>query len=187
MTRYCWTLLLLASLGASGCASPKGATTEERRDFIQYMRKDALSDLYQQVPGAENQVKNAPAYAVFSNVGVSLLLLGGGQGYGVVVDGKTGESTYMKMAQLTAGPGVGLKDFRAVFIFNNRGAVDRFVSRGWQWGGEAEAGFKSGPKGSEVGAVAVSGDLTVYQFTKAGVQLRAMVPLTKYWQYYDLN
>ena len=82
---------------------------------------------------------------------------------------------------------VGLKDFRAVFIFNNRQAAARFISRGWQWGGEAEAGFKSGPKGKEVGAVTASGDLTVYQFTKAGVQLRAMVPLTKYWQYYDLN
>jgi lipid-binding SYLF domain-containing protein len=180
--------LAAVMLLAGGCATPDGSTGQDKQNAILNMRYDTLNTLFQQQPAARNEIQAAPGYAVFSNVGVSVLILGTGQGYGVVVDNQKKQPTYMKMAQASVGLGIGLKDFRAVFVFRDRETMTRFVDNGWEFGGEAEAGVKSGDKGGEVGgADSFKNGIKVYQMTEAGVVLRAAVPMTKYWRYDELN
>ncbi len=175
-------------LSAGGCATASGDTNQEKRSTIWNMKNETLATLYQQQPSAKAEIQRAPGYAVFSNVGVGLLILGSGQGYGVAVDNRTGNPTYMKMAQGSVGLGVGLKDFRAVFVFQDAAVFRRFVEKGWDFGGEAEAGAKSGDKGGQLGtAGSLTNGIRVYQLTDAGVVLRAAVPLTKYYWYDELN
>ena len=75
----------------------------------------------------------------------------GGDGYGVAVENSNGKKTYMKMNFIGVGPGIGLKDFRAVFIFRNKHVFNDFVEKGWEFGGQADAAAKSGEKGMAVG------------------------------------
>lgn len=79
-----------------------------------------------------------PGYAVFSNLGVKILLAGSGSGKGIAVNNKSKKETFMKMLQVQAGLGIGVKKFRVVFVFDNEKALDSFVNAGWQLGGNPQ-------------------------------------------------
>jgi lipid-binding SYLF domain-containing protein len=132
-------------------------------------------------------IKEAAGYGVFSNVNINLLIASAGQGFGVVVDNKTGKQTYMKMAQLGVGLGLGAKDFRAVIIFNNPKTMDSFIDSGWEFGAHADAAAKAEDKGGATSGAVSAKDMTIYQITKAGLALQATVAGTKYWKDDTLN
>ena len=179
--------LLLVSLLA-GCAAPKGESVQAKRNYVQQMKNETLTRLYKQAPEARQKVAGAPGYAVFSSVNTNLLLLSSASGYGVCVDRSSGRNTYMKMMQVGVGPGLGIKDYRAVFIFKNREVLKQFVDKGWEFGGHADAAAKSGEKGGAVGGQAsIEQDMAIYTLTEAGVALQATLAGTKYWLYKDLN
>jgi lipid-binding SYLF domain-containing protein len=178
---------LAISLILSGCSTTGGNTPPTKRQAILSMREQVLSDLYKVHPQAKTEIASAPGYAVFSNWNVYLLFVSGGSGFGVVKDNKTGKNTYMKMGQAGVGLGVGLKDFRAVFIFNKRSVMEEFVNKGWEFGGQADAAAKASDKGGALGAEGVFSDITIYQLTESGLALQATVQGTKYWKDDDLN
>ena len=93
------------------------------------------------------RIEKAPGYAVFSNVGVQVVFFGGGGGHGIAVENKTGKEVFMDMAQVTAGIGVGIKDFRGVFVFRDATTLNKFIYSGWEFGAEAGAAAKSDSKG----------------------------------------
>lgn len=170
------------------CATPKGATIEEKREYVLRVRDEALIDLYRERPEVESKIEAAPGYGVFSNIGTQLLVLGTGHGFGVVVDNETSDKTFMRMGQLGLGLGIGVQDFRAVFVFHDPEVLARFVDQGWEFSGEADAAAKSGDKGGAVsGAGSFEEAIEVYQFTKAGLALEASIRGTKYWLDDDLN
>ncbi len=86
------------------------------------------------------------------------------------------------MAELNVGFGVGVQDFRAVFVFNNKNVIQRFIYSGWEFGGDAEAGAKLNHDGAEAGASGTLSDIDIYRITKTGVVLAATVGGTKYWR-----
>ncbi len=160
----------------------------EKREKIQVMREEVLAELFDQRPQARAEIDEAEGYAVFSNVGVQIFLLGAGGGRGVVRDVKSGSDTYMKMATASVGIGLGIKDFRAVFIFHSRDSLNDFIEHGWDFTGEADAAARSGDKGGEIGeAASVRKKVSVYQFTDGGLMLQASLHGTKYWQDKKLN
>lgn len=178
---------LAISLILSSCSTTGGNTPPTKRQAILSMREQVLSDLYKNHPQARTEIASAPGYAVFSNWNVYLLFVSGGSGHGIVKDNKTGKNTYMKMGVAGIGLGLGLKDFRAVFIFNKRSVMEQFVNKGWEFGGQADAAAKAGEKGYAVGGEAVVSDITIYQLTESGLALQATVQGTKYWKDDDLN
>jgi lipid-binding SYLF domain-containing protein len=178
------TLLLAMTLGGQALAD----SAAEKREKVLTMREEVLSELFVQRPQARAEIDDAEGYAVFSNVGVQIFLLGGGGGRGVVRDVKSGQDTYMKMATASVGIGLGIKDFRAVFIFHSRDALDNFIEHGWDFTGEADAAAVSGDRGGEIGeAASVRKKVSVYQFTDGGLMLQASLHGTKYWQDKKLN
>jgi lipid-binding SYLF domain-containing protein len=183
-----FVVVLVAAVLAAGCSGPKGATVAEKKSYIQDMRQKALSDLYAKDPSLKAHVEKASGYGVFSNIGTNIIFITTGSGYGVVKNNKTGKDTYMKMAEGGVGLGLGVKDFRAVFVFNNEQVLNKFIYSGWEFGAEAEAAAKSGEKG---GAANVEGSLgeaiEVYQLTETGVALQANVAGTKYWLADEFN
>ena len=111
----------------------------------------------------------------------------GGGGFGMVHDNNLDKTTYMKMAEFGVGLGLGVKDFRAVFIFNDASTMRTFTTSGWEWGGEADAAAKLGDQGGAAEAAGDIGPIEVYQITKNGVALSATVSGTKYWKDTALN
>jgi lipid-binding SYLF domain-containing protein len=169
-----------------GCQS-NAITVAEKRQVVQDMRKESLAMFAKQRPAIEARLKQTHGYAVFSNVGVQVFLLGGEGGRGVVRDNKTGKDTYMKMGGGNVGVGLGVKDYRALIVFNNRAALDKFLTGKWQFGAEADAAAKSGEKGGAAGGEAVAHDYDVYIFTDAGLMLSATLGGTKFWLDDELN
>jgi len=184
------TLLMLVFAVAAPAYADK---YEAKREKIRTMRQEVLAELFKERPQAKTEIENSEGYAVFSNVGVQILLFGGGGGTGVVHDNKFGQDTYMHMATASVGLGLGLKDFRAVFIFFDRKSLQNFIKHGWDFSGEADAAAvaqdKSGDeKGGQIGeAASVRKKVVVYQFTKNGLALQASLHGTKYWRSKKLN
>lgn len=150
------------------------------------MQEKTLSDLYKVKPHAKAEIASAPGYAVFSNMNVNVIFASLGGGYGVVME-KGGKRTFMKMAEAGIGLGLGVKDFRAVFVFHDRATLDKFISSGWEFGGHADAAAKASDKGAAVGGEVLIDGITIYQLTESGLALQATVKGTKYWKDDELN
>ena len=184
--RYGTTLFLITcALIVSACAAP-GQTRDEQRQHIQQTEREVLNELYRLKPDLRSDVNRAPGYAVFSNVNVNLLLASASTGYGVAVS-KSGERTYMKMGEVGVGLGFGVKDFRALFVFDSPEVMNRFVEHGWSFGGHADAAAKAQDKGAAVGGEVVADGMRVYQLTESGIALQATLKGTKYWKDRELN
>jgi lipid-binding SYLF domain-containing protein len=175
------------ALIASGPAGMARSAAADKRADIDEMAGEMLDELYKLKPIARDQIKKAAGYAVFSNVGVNLVFASFAGGRGVVVK-KGGKRTYMKMGSAGLGLGLGVKDFRAVFVFRSKDKLEAFLDKGWDFSGQADAAAKSDDKGAALAlAETVVRDVEVYQITKNGLALQATLQGTKYWKDKDLN
>ena len=120
---------------------------------------------------------------------MKILLAGGGSGKGIVVDNKTKQETFMRMAEVQAGLGFGVKKFRLVWVFEKKSDLDRFVNSGWELGGQATASAQVSGQGANVfsGAMSVSPGVWLYQLTDDGLALELTAKGTKYYKDKDLN
>ncbi len=188
MRRATSAFAFLAIAILAGCATPDGATVAEKQREVRQMRTDTLTRLYDIHPVAREQIREAEGYAVFSNVGINLLLVSTANGFGVVRDHVSGDDTYMRMFSGGVGLGLGAKDFRGVFVFTSREALDNFIDSGWEANAQADAAAKSGEKGGAwAGAVEIAPDVKLYQITETGLALQATIQGTKYWKDEDLS
>jgi lipid-binding SYLF domain-containing protein len=187
MWRYVSAAVLSTVLLLQGCAGGLNASVAEQKSAISQMRTDVLSELYREKSSARAEVQQAPGYATFSNANVNLILASFGGGYGVVHNNQNGKDTYMKMGEVGVGLGAGVKDFRLVMVFHTPDAMQRFIEHGWAFGAQADAAAKAGDKGAAVGAEASVDEVTIYQFTAAGLALQATLKGTKFWRDSELN
>ena len=173
---------------ASGCGPSAKLTVPERQKIIADMETETLQRLYQEQPDTRDKIRKAVGYGVFSNANVNLIYVSAGGGYGVVVDNSTGRKTYMKMALGGLGFGLGAKDYRQVFIFKSKEALNKFVESGWEFGGHADAAAKASETGGEVSTEGdIAADIEVYAMTESGLALQATVTGAKYWKDANLN
>src|SRR4051812_19957420 len=133
-------------------------------------------------------IKKSAGYAVFNNMGTNLLVVSTGRGAGMAVDSGSKKETFMKMISAGAGLGVGVKDYRVIFVFQNDKSLAQFLDSGWSASGQTDAAAKAGEKGAAYsGAVEVSPGVWVYQMTKNGLALQLTLQGTKYYKDDDLN
>lgn len=178
--------LVVMSLVA-GCSTVPKKTPEDHREAILQVRDDTLAELYQLKDSAKAEVETAPGYAVFNSAGIKLLVVGAGGGRGVVVDNRNGENTFMNMAEIGAGLGIGVSEVRVVFVFHNDLALDNFLVNGVTIGASASAVAKLDDKGDSESGELVINDMSVYQITDNGLALELMISGTKYWPNSTLN
>ena len=180
--------VLVFALVAGLSSVSLAASPAKERGKIQDMRKEVLQTLYQQKPSTRDEIRNAEGYAVFSNIGINLVLFSAGGGKGVVHDNRNNRDVYMNMGSAGVGIGLGVKDFRGVFVFHHRDALEAFVDKGWDFSGQADAAAKSGDKGAEGSASGtIVNGVSLYQLTEAGLALQATLQGTKYWKNSKLN
>ena len=178
---------LASMLLATGAVSA-GEDVAAKRDEIRQQAKATLADLYKIQPAAKKAVESAAGYAVFSNFGMKILLAGGGIGHGIAVDQGTKKEAFMKMVEIQAGIGMGIKKFKAVFVFENQQALDTFINSGWEATAQTSAAAVRNGKGVSLqGAIIVSPGTWVYQITDKGLVLDATLKGTKYYKNDELN
>ena len=176
-------IVLLAAVAASAKDSPA-----EKQEKSRKMAAQTLQDLYKLQPTAQAAIEKAAGYAVFNNMGTNLLLLSTARGAGVAVDSKTKQETFMKMISAGAGLGIGVKDYRVVFVFEDEKALQQFMNSGWAADAQTDAAAKTKTSGAAFsGAVQAAPGVWVYQITKKGLALQLTLQGTKYSKDDELN
>lgn len=181
------TRVFVVTLLAVGVASAKD-TPDQKREKTRKMAAETLQDLYKLQPTSQGALQKAAGYAVFNNMGTNLLLLSTARGAGIAVASKGKQETFMKMISAGAGLGIGVKDYRVIFLFENNKALSHFLNSGWSGSGQADAAAKAGKNGGAYsGATQVEPGVWVYQITKNGLALQLTLQGTKYYKDDGLN
>jgi lipid-binding SYLF domain-containing protein len=183
-------LLMLFCAGvptlASGADDAK--EKEKARADINKMSDATLSRLYKAQPQAKTTIAKAAGYAVFSNFGMKIFVAGSGTGKGVAVNNSTKKKTYMKMVEVQAGLGIGVKKFRLIWVFEKQKDLDAFINSGWELGGQTSAAAQASGQGAAfAGAMSVAPGIWLYQLTDDGLALELTAKGTKYYKDSDLN
>ena len=176
-------LVTLLPVGSASAASP-----DEARAEIRNMAQNTLDQLYALQPSAREAIRKAAGYAVFSEISTKILFAGGGGGKGVVVNRVSGQETFMLMAMLQAGLGVGVTEFHLVWVFERESDLANFVNNGLELGADLNLQVNPGTGGGLFnGAVEVQPGVWLYQISDAGLALDLTVEGTKYFQDPNLN
>jgi lipid-binding SYLF domain-containing protein len=179
---------LFAIAGLTAGLSDAKDSPDQQREKIRKMAAETLTDLYKLQPASRTAVQNSAGHAVFNNMGTNLLLLSTARGAGLAVNSKTKQETFMKMISAGAGLGIGVKDYRVVFVFETEEALAQFLNSGWAGETQADAAAKTSKSGAAYsGAVMVAPGVWVYQITKKGLALQLTLQGTKYSKNDDLN
>jgi hypothetical protein len=176
-----WLLLLVVA----GCASVPTADKEEKQAFILGSIGEMMAELYETNPELEKEVENASGWAAFnyrlSKLPIVLGGLGGGGGYGVLVDNRTEQQTFMSVRIGEWGVGVGTRIFGTLIVFDDEHVMRDFVRKGWEFGSAAEAAAKTSEGGLDVGAsVSTWQGMKVYHITRQGMAYGATFRGTRY-------
>jgi lipid-binding SYLF domain-containing protein len=179
------SVIALAALAAAAPALAKDPPTAraERRK----MCDEALATLYKSKPEVKAEIAKAAGYGCFSSFGISWFL-GGAGGAGLVHDNKAKKDVYMNMGQATGGVDFSVKEYREVLVFKDAKTLQEFVTKGWEFGGLAQAGAAAQGKGAEATKAEVSTpQIDVYPMTKTGLAIGVAAGARKYWKDDDLN
>jgi lipid-binding SYLF domain-containing protein len=173
-------------------AVPSWAATKEEikkeKDDVRKVSRETLNQLYKLQPSAKEAISKAAGYAVFSNFGLKIFVAGSGTGKGIAIDNKSKKETFMKVVELQAGLGFGVKKFRLVWVFENQKDLTEFIESGWTIGGQTSVAAKAGDKGGAfAGAMVVKPGVWIYQLTDTGLALELTGKGTKYYKDKDLN
>ena len=181
-------LLIVLALTLTTAFTVFAESKAEKQAKARKKADETLQRLYKAKPSARAAIKAAAGYAVFNNGGAKILIAGAGRGSGIAVDNATKKVTYMKMREIQAGLGMGVKKFSVIFVFENRKALDDFVDGGWEFGGQSTAAAKTGDSGGSLqGATSVSPGVWMYQMTDKGLALELTGKGTRYSKDDDLN
>lgn len=164
------------------------ATKDEQRKEILKIEGDALSQLYQAEPSTQAEITGAWGYAVFTSADLAAIFVSGSYGHGLARSSQTNDLTYMQMASVGIGLGLGIKDFLVVFVFNTPEAYKEFITTGLDLSGNADIAITDGVKGGAVtGVQGVLNGVKVYQLTEKGLMAQFMLKGSKYWRDDSLN
>ena len=180
------SLFCLLTVGAS---ADDEKDREKEKTEVRQMTQETLARLYKAQPSAQAALQKGYGYAVFANKGVKILFGGSGHGEGMAVNNQTKAETFMKMLEVQAGLGMGVKKYKVIFIFDNQKAFDSFVNSGWDFGAQTSAAAKTSPEkgGAMQGAASIADGIWMYQMTDKGLALEITAKGTKYSKDDDLN
>lgn len=169
-------------------AAEQEQENQKARQERKNLNTETLKLLYKYAPESKTMIANSYGYATFSNIGVNLILLSAEGGKGIAHNNKIGKDIYMNMASGGLGLGLGIKDFRIVFLFQDKKVFDNFVENGWEANAQADAALKAQEVGGALNAsVTVAPGIRIYKLTQSGLALQATIQGTKYWKDGDLN
>lgn len=178
-------LCMLIALPASAYGNDSAA---EQRRQIDQLSKNTLEKLYAKYPHARRVINECYAWATLSNSGFKVLFIGSSHGRGLAYNNQTGEKVYLHMKELSAGLGLGAKEYDLIFLLNTRDAWENFIAGKTRFGASAEASADDGVNGGTgEGAEYVAPGVWVFQMTTKGLALEATLKGTKIYKDKNLN
>ena len=185
MKKFIAALTVLVCLLTASTAKDSAA---EQRWQIDQLSAKTLDKLYAKYPHARRVIENCYAWATLSNSGVKVLFIGSSHGRGVAVNNQTGERVYLRIKELSAGLGLGAKEYNLIFLLNTPDAWENFIVGKTRFGASAEASADDGYSGGTIeGAEYVAPGVWVFQMTTKGLALEATLKGTKIYKDKKLN
>lgn len=167
-------VISLSTVLISGCATIPGKNRQEQIETIDQLISRTKIDLEKQDPRVKDKILNSVGIVFLNNKITKIPMFGAGTGYGVGIDNKTNEKTYLRMTRFDFGAGWGARSVRAVLIFHDENKFDGFINGIFDVKIMAEASAKVGHKGVAGGTGAMDIEIkkqgfTPYIITDAGV------------------
>jgi lipid-binding SYLF domain-containing protein len=188
---YMASIILLVCLGLLGACTTAPLTISQKEDKqidVLTMANETMDRFYQANRGARDQVTLAAGFAVFSDTGFKLGIMGGSKGAGMAVNNISQKETFMKMFEIQPGLGIGAEKFWLLLIFDTSEAFNNFVSSGWEFGANAMAAAKSVDKGGALaGAVTLADGVHMLQLTEKGLIIGVSITAVRFYPDKDLN
>ncbi len=185
---YVLLITLVCMMFSFSTAFAESISVARQKAEIDKLHNETLERLYEKYPAARRVLRECYAYATLSNSGTKVLFVGSSHGRGIAINRQTGERVYLKMKEVSAGIGLGAKEYDLVFVLENKDAWDSFIVGKTRFGGSAEASANDGRNGGTVeGADIAARGVWVYQMTKKGLTLEASLKGTKIFKDKKLN
>ena len=179
--------LLLALIMFSGSWYGKG-NDDDRRDKRIKDSKEILELLYADEPKTKALVAGSYGYATFKSLSMTMMVFTAEGGTGIARKNGDSNVTYMNMASAGMAMGMGIKDVRIVFLFENKKVYDNFISNGWEAHAQADLAAKNQEDGDAINeAITVEDGVKIYKLTKDGLAMQITIQGTKYFKAKDLN
>ncbi len=178
------SLLLIVLISATAfAANPQKEWQEVRDNSVKILNR-----LYDNHPSAQYVIDHCYGYATMGNTGIKLGIFGSSHGRGLAVNNETGEEVFMRMEEMGAGIGFGVKEYDLIFIFGTEEAWNSFTSGTTKFSGNAAASATDGVNGDSLeGAVLAGDNIWVYQLTTKGLALELSIKGTKFYPDKKLN
>jgi lipid-binding SYLF domain-containing protein len=122
-------------------------------------------------PGLETFLKNAYGYVIFPAVGKGGLIVGGAYGRGQIYE-QGNLIGYSDITQATIGAQVGGQEFSEIIAFENKPALDKFVTTKYELSASASAVILK--SGAAANAKYTDG-IVIFTQVKGGAMLEAAV------------
>ena len=172
----------------SGCLSPSGNNFAEKKENAQIMREDAVKYFIKSDVRFRDLINNSAGYAIVNGTGVDIFLLSSESGWGVLYSRHNDHYKYIKLYSIGAGLGLGVRDFRSLYVFDTVKDIQYFLEHGWFLGAQANAALKFDYGGAGVArAYEITRGIRLYKLNKSALILHATIQGTKIWENSDLN
>ena len=181
------SLAILAVFMFSGFWSAND-TDDDRRAGRVIDNRQSLELLYEYKASTQEEIKSAYGYATFKSVGLNMMIFSAEGGYGLAHNNVTGENTFMDMVSGGMGVGLGVKDFRIIFIFENKKEFDRFLEKGWEANAQIDVAAKADSDGDSLNeSITIRDGVELYKVTENGLAMQITIQGSKYWKDKTLN
>lgn len=160
------SFLILASFACNTTPSSEG----KKMDLAENV-KNSMAEMRKEDPSFGTFIDASYGYVVFPSVGKAGLLVGGAFGRGEVYEqGKM--IGYADITQATLGLQAGGQTYTQVICFENKAALDRFITNKYEPAAQASAiALKSGAAGNAKYADGVA----IFYYAKGGLMAEASV------------
>jgi hypothetical protein len=173
---------LISIFLVAACSTYRSMPAEEQRTLLAELDQRTLAELVEKHPEAQAEIDASVGHAVFLKRVTKIPIVGAGDGIGVVVDNETGERTHLKVGRFDIGGGLGVRTYRLIYLFLDRGALKQLAGGKLKLGAGAEAGSGTKEVGTGPSGVGESrkDEYVVYQLAETGVSATITVRIIKY-------
>jgi hypothetical protein len=132
--------VILALTMLCGCATKLTADEQQaRRAELDAMADTTIVTLLEMRPEAAEYLEQCVGYAVIDMRVTKIPVFGGGGGYGVVRDERSGARAYTKVSRFEIGGGLGAQKYKVIVFFSDAKLLERAIGGAWHFDAGAEA------------------------------------------------
>jgi hypothetical protein len=177
MSQARYSIVPIAFLLLAACASPSSEEQGPTRDELDKMGENTIATLFKTKPQLQELLDKSVGYTVVNMTITKIPVVGTGVGYGVVIDRRTGNRSYIRVSQFEVGGGLGAEKFKVLIIFDDAKLLERTAAGTWHY--EAGAKAASGSESTEAATSQSDRGYKAFKLSESGMCVRVTVLMAR--------